>query len=53
MDGPADPQDILRLQGIEALARYIVEKVQVSDDATNEKSDTDCKRFFYYFCHTG
>ena len=28
MDGPADPQDILRLLGIEALARYIVDEVQ-------------------------
>ena len=28
VDGPADPQDILRLLGIEALARYIVEEVQ-------------------------
>ena len=27
-DGPADPQDILRLLGIEALARYIVDEVQ-------------------------
>jgi DNA-directed RNA polymerase subunit beta' len=26
--GPADPQDILRLLGIEALARYIVDEVQ-------------------------
>ena len=28
VDGPPDPQDILRLQGIEALARYIVDEVQ-------------------------
>ncbi len=28
VDGPADPHDILRLLGIEALARYIVEEVQ-------------------------
>ena len=28
MDGPADPQDILRLQGREALARYIIDEVQ-------------------------
>ena len=28
VDGPADPHDILRLQGIEALARYIVDEVQ-------------------------
>ena len=28
VDGPADPHDILRLQGIEALARYIVQEVQ-------------------------
>ncbi len=28
VDGPRDPQDILRLLGIEALARYIVEEVQ-------------------------
>ena len=28
VDGPVDPHDILRLQGIEALARYIVEEVQ-------------------------
>ena len=28
VDGPADPQDILRLLGIEALARYIVDEVQ-------------------------
>src|SRR5574344_1893417 len=27
-DGPADPQDILRLLGIEELARYIVDEVQ-------------------------
>ena len=27
-DGPADPHDILRLQGVEALARYIVDEVQ-------------------------
>ena len=31
VDGPADPQDILRLLGIEALARYIVDEVQVVD----------------------
>ncbi len=28
VDGPADPQDILRLLGIEALARYVVDEVQ-------------------------
>ena len=28
VDGAVDPHDILRLQGIEALARYIVEEVQ-------------------------
>ncbi|MFM8245697.1 MAG: DNA-directed RNA polymerase subunit beta', partial [Burkholderiaceae bacterium] len=28
VDGPADPQDILRLLGAEALARYIVDEVQ-------------------------
>ncbi len=28
VDGPADPHDILRLQGIEALARYIINEVQ-------------------------
>ncbi len=28
VDGPADPHDILRLQGIEKLARYIVDEVQ-------------------------
>ncbi len=28
VDGPADPHDILRLQGIEALSRYIVQEVQ-------------------------
>ncbi|PSB91700.1 DNA-directed RNA polymerase subunit beta' [Candidatus Pandoraea novymonadis] len=28
VDGPADPHDILRLQGTEALARYIVDEVQ-------------------------
>jgi DNA-directed RNA polymerase subunit beta' len=28
VDGPADPQDILRLLGMEELARYIVEEVQ-------------------------
>ncbi|QDQ26390.1 DNA-directed RNA polymerase subunit beta' [Chitinimonas arctica] len=28
VDGPADPHDILRLQGIETLARYITEEVQ-------------------------
>lgn len=28
VDGPADPHDILRLQGIEALARYISSEVQ-------------------------
>jgi DNA-directed RNA polymerase subunit beta' len=28
VDGPADPQDILRLLGIEELARYIVDEVQ-------------------------
>ena len=28
VDGSADPQDILRLLGIEALARYIVDEVQ-------------------------
>jgi DNA-directed RNA polymerase subunit beta' len=28
VDGPADPQDILRLQGVEALARYIIDEVQ-------------------------
>jgi DNA-directed RNA polymerase subunit beta' len=28
VDGPAEPQDILRLLGIEALARYIVDEVQ-------------------------
>ena len=27
VDGPADPQDILRLLGVEALARYIVDEV--------------------------
>jgi len=27
-DGPADPHDILRLLGIEALARYITDEVQ-------------------------
>src|SRR5690606_18253869 len=28
VDGPADPHDILRLQGIEKLATYIVDEVQ-------------------------
>jgi DNA-directed RNA polymerase subunit beta' len=28
VDGPADPHDILRLQGVEALARYIIDVVQ-------------------------
>ncbi len=28
VDGPADPHDILRLQGVEELARYIVDEVQ-------------------------
>jgi DNA-directed RNA polymerase subunit beta' len=28
VDGPADPHDILRLQGIQALARYIIDEVQ-------------------------
>ena len=28
VDGPADPQDILRLQGVEALARYVIDEVQ-------------------------
>lgn len=28
VDGPADPHDILRLKGIEALSRYIVQEVQ-------------------------
>lgn len=28
VDGPVDPHDILRLQGVEALARYIVQEVQ-------------------------
>jgi DNA-directed RNA polymerase subunit beta' len=28
VDGPDDPQDILRLLGIEALARYTVDEVQ-------------------------
>ncbi len=28
VDGPADPHDILRLQGVEAMARYIIDEVQ-------------------------
>jgi DNA-directed RNA polymerase subunit beta' len=28
VDGPAKPHDILRLQGVEALARYIIDEVQ-------------------------
>ena len=28
VDGPADPQKILRLLGIEALVRYILDEVQ-------------------------
>jgi DNA-directed RNA polymerase subunit beta' len=28
IDGPADPQDILRLRGREALARYVIDEVQ-------------------------
>ncbi len=28
VDGPADPHDILRLRGVEALARYITDEVQ-------------------------
>jgi len=28
VDGPADPHDILRLRGVEALARYIIDEVQ-------------------------
>jgi DNA-directed RNA polymerase subunit beta' len=28
VDDPAEPQDILRLQGVEALARYIIDEVQ-------------------------
>jgi len=28
VDGPAEPQDILRLQGVEALARYVIDEVQ-------------------------
>jgi DNA-directed RNA polymerase subunit beta' len=28
VDGPADPHDILRLQGVESLARYITDEVQ-------------------------
>jgi DNA-directed RNA polymerase subunit beta' len=32
VDGPADPQDILRLLGIEALARYIVDDVWEAEE---------------------
>ena len=28
VDGPQDPHDILRLQGVEALARYVIDEVQ-------------------------
>jgi DNA-directed RNA polymerase subunit beta' len=28
VDGPADPHDILRLQGVESIARYIINEVQ-------------------------
>jgi DNA-directed RNA polymerase subunit beta' len=28
VDGPVDPHDILRLQGVEALARYVINEVQ-------------------------
>src|SRR3989442_3708985 len=28
VDGPVDPHDILRLQGVEALARYITDEIQ-------------------------
>ena len=28
VDGPADPHDILRLRGVDALARYITDEVQ-------------------------
>ncbi|MDD2408078.1 MAG: DNA-directed RNA polymerase subunit beta' [Tepidiphilus sp.] len=28
VDGPVDPHDILRLQGVEALARYVIDEVQ-------------------------
>jgi DNA-directed RNA polymerase subunit beta' len=28
VDGPADPHDILRLQGVQALARYVIDEVQ-------------------------
>ena len=28
VDGPADPHDILRMRGVEALARYIIDEVQ-------------------------
>ncbi len=28
VDGPADPHDILKLQGMEALARYVIDEVQ-------------------------
>jgi DNA-directed RNA polymerase subunit beta' len=28
VDGPADPHDILRLKGVEELARYIIDEVQ-------------------------
>jgi DNA-directed RNA polymerase subunit beta' len=28
VDGPADPQDILRLKGVEALATYVINEVQ-------------------------
>ncbi len=28
VDGPSDPHDILRLLGVEALARYIIDEVQ-------------------------
>ena len=28
MDGPSNPHDILRVMGIKALARYIVDEIQ-------------------------
>ena len=38
VDGPADPQDILRLLGIEELARYIVDEVAKKPGRANAVS---------------
>jgi DNA-directed RNA polymerase subunit beta' len=66
VDGPADPQDILRLLGIEELSRYIVDEVQDvyrlqgedqrqahRSDRASDAASRDHRELWRYHLHPG